>query len=298
VTDVSSTATIEPVLISTPGIELSGLLCRPSQTPRGLIVALPGGGVCAGYWDSPLQPQLSLLRLGAQVGFSVLALDRPGYGASRDHDATRLDLASQVEYVFDALQAWRTQESFDAPTFLIGHSVGGILALMMAAHERATALTAVDVLGVPFRYPATAAAAAVGSLAAAGGRVPIVTRDTRRWLLFGPQGTYDEDAFEYDCSCARPIPAAEYRDGLAAPSIWREVLPAIHIPVQINAAEFEQMQATGLELLEEVRAQLRNSPHAATHLQRASGHNASQHHIGRAYHLRALAFFEECMSAR
>jgi len=292
---MSSAALIEIVLISTPGIELSGLLCRPDSTPRGLIVALPGGGVSAGYWDSPSRPQRSLLRLGARLGFSVLALDRPGYGASRDHDPARLDLASQSEYLFDAIQSWRARERCGESTFLIGHSVGGILALMMAAHERASMLSAVDVLGVPFRYPATAAAAAVASLPAAGGRVPLVTRDTRRWLLFGPEGTYDEAAFEYDCTCGRPVPELEYRDGLAAPAIWPDVLPAIRIPVQITAAEFECMQATGVELLDEVRALLRNSPHVITHLQRASGHNASQHHIARAYHLRAVAFFEECM---
>ena len=35
-------------------------------------------------------------------------------------------------------------------------------------------------------------------------------------------------------------------------------------------------------------------PYLRTSLQRASGHNISAHHVGFAYHLRALAFFDEC----
>jgi hypothetical protein len=68
--------------------------------------------------------------------------------------------------------------------------------------------------------------------------------------------------------------------------------------VQWTATEFEKMQASGRDMLDEVHALLRNSPHSQLHLQRASGHNASQHRIARAYHLRALAFFEECLVTR
>jgi hypothetical protein len=166
----------------------------------------------------------------------------------------------------------------------------------MAAHARGGELGGVDVLGAPFRYPETAAAEAVHSLPAEGGRVPVVTRDTRRWLLFGPEDSYDEDCFEYDGSCSRPMPRLEYRDGLAAPAIWRQLLPTIRVPVQWTATEHERMQETGPPMLDEVQGLLSNSPWARTHLQQACGHNASQHRVARAYHLRALAFFEECIA--
>jgi pimeloyl-ACP methyl ester carboxylesterase len=287
----------KPITIRTTGIALSGLVCAPSQVSRGRVVALPGGGVGAGYWDCPPRPVLSLLRLAAQLGFEALALDRPGYGASADHDPQRLDLASQCEYLFDAIESWCAAGSFAGPVFLIGHSVGGVVALMMAAHTRSAMLAGVDVLGVPFRYPASATSEAVHSLAAAGGRVPVVTRETRRWLLFGPEGTYDADCFEYDGTCSRQMPALEYRDGLAAPGIWKDLLPHIRIPVQWTATEHEKMQETGAAMLAEVRQLLSGSPLSRTSLQPCSGHNASQHRIARAYHLRALAFFEECGAA-
>jgi len=283
-----------PVEIATPAITLSGLYCAPIDAPRGLVVALPGGGVGAGYWDCPPRPELSLLRLAAQLGFHALALDRPGYGLSADHDPAKLDLGSQCEYLFDAIGAWRRSQFSRVPVFLVGHSVGGIVALMMAAHARSTVLAAVDVLGVPFRYPANAAAEAVHSLPAEGGRVAVVTRETRHMLLFGPDGSYDEDCFDYDGVCSRPMPSLEYRDGLAAPALWNHLLPQIRIPVQWTATEHEKMQETGAAMLAEVHALLSGHPASRVQLQRHSGHNASQHRIARAYHLRALAFFEEC----
>lgn len=289
--------TIESIVVRTASIELSGLLSRPLQPqPRGLIVALHGGGLSAGYWDCPPRPELSLLHLGAELGYGVLALDRPGYGASQNHDPSRLDLESQTELLFDAIDAWCATARFDGPAFLIGHSVGGILALRMAAHARGGRLGGVDVLGVPFRYPAEAAGEAIQSLAAEGGRVPVVTKDTRRWLLFGPPETYDEDVFEYDGRCSMPMPLAEYRDGLAAPALWPRLLPEIRVPVQYTLTEFEKMQAGGWDTLNEVRTLLSNSQRASVHLQKGSGHNTSHHHVARAYHLRALAFFEECIA--
>ncbi len=49
---------------------------------RATVVALHGGGMSAGYFDGQAHPDLSLLTLGARLGFTVLAVDRPGYGLS------------------------------------------------------------------------------------------------------------------------------------------------------------------------------------------------------------------------
>ena len=47
-----------------------------------MIVAIHGGARTAAYFDCPGHPRLSLLRTGAARGFTVIALDRPGYGSS------------------------------------------------------------------------------------------------------------------------------------------------------------------------------------------------------------------------
>ena len=256
------------------------------------MVALHGGGSSAGYWDGPA-PGQSFLRLAAELGFAVLAVDRPGYGASRDVDPAKLRISQQVEVLFDAIDAWSAKEGFQGPVCLIGHSVGGIAALMMAANARGRALAAVDVMGVPFRYPPDGGAAR--ALLKTGEQAPELAHDLQRRLLFGPDGSFPPEAIAHHRSCLSPIPLAELEDGLAAPSIWGDVLPQISVPVQFTLAEFETMQCTGWDVLHEVRALLRRSPAVRVELLLGSGHNASLHHAARAYHLRALAFFEECI---
>ncbi|WP_332770298.1 alpha/beta fold hydrolase [Phenylobacterium sp.] len=288
----------ENVSIATGTITLSALQSRAVCTPpRGLILALHGGGYSSAYWDCPIGDGLSLLQLGAGLGYSVLAPDRPGYGASHGHDVSSLGLASQVEILFDVIDTWCATNGFDGPVFVIGHSIGAILALRMAAHPRGARLGGVDVLGAPLRFPASAEGAEVSALPVFGDYVPAGAAADHNRLVFGPPTTHDEDIYSYDLACRRPMPAAEYRDALAMPASWNKLLPAIRIPVRFTLAEFEVMQVTGWDALGEVRDMLSGSIDVEVHLQKNTGHNASLHRIGRAYHLRAIAFFEQSLAA-
>ena len=299
-------STIESVRVDTSGLHLSGLHASPVRTTgreqstrhsRGLIMALHGGGYSAGYWHCPTDGA-SLLELGACLGFHVLALDRPGYGASRACDSSRLTLSSQVELLFDAIETWTATNRFEGPKFIIGHSIGGILALLMAAHPRGKTLSGVDVLGVPIRFSHSEAGKEVRSWPGAQTHLPVLDEALRKSLLFGPPETFTAAADRYDRSLLRPMPTAEYLDAIAVPDAWERVLPSIRLPVQFSVAEFEAMQVTGWSVLEGVRTLLSSSPHVIMQLQIASGHNASMHRIARAYHLRAIGFFEECLALR
>lgn len=286
------------VVLSTPQIKLSALINKGVAEPaRGLILALHGGGYSAGYWNCPVRGT-SFFTLAAQLGFHVVAPDRPGYGSSYDFDPTRLGLNPQVEFLFDAIEGWSDRKAFAGPVFVIGHSLGGIIALLMAAHPRAQRLCAVDVLGVPIRFRANPAGETVKSFLQSGTHVPPVDEQTRRLLMFGPDDAYESLSDRHDAAAVRPMPVAEYREAIAMPESWAKVLPGIRIPVQFTAAELEAMQATGSEILKEVQNLLASCPHKAVHLQRHSGHNASTHKIAPAYHLRAIAFFEECIALR
>jgi hypothetical protein len=63
-------------------VPMSALIAEPEHDPRAVVVALHGGASTAAYFDCPGHPRLSLLRLGAALGFTMVALDRPGYGSS------------------------------------------------------------------------------------------------------------------------------------------------------------------------------------------------------------------------
>ncbi|MBV9842608.1 MAG: alpha/beta fold hydrolase [Sphingomonadaceae bacterium] len=100
---------------------------------RGLIVALHGGGYDANYWHASDAHTGSLLSLGTALGFDTVAIDRPGYRGSATESAAGLSLAEQADLVFALIDRIADGRGI----FLIGHSMGGILSLVMAGDDRA-----------------------------------------------------------------------------------------------------------------------------------------------------------------
>jgi hypothetical protein len=166
----------------------------------------------------------------------------------------------------------------------------------MAADTRSERLAAVDALGVPLEFASGAIGAEVQSWSSSGTHIAPLGAEMHRSTCFGPDGAFSEDALAYDRSLIRPMPVAEYREAIAMPEAWPTILPTIRIPVQITMAENEAMQTVGPAIERQAGKLLQNSSNLRIVSQPASGHNASAHHIGRAYHLRALAYFEECIA--
>lgn len=76
---LSVTPPVADVYVDTGELRLSGPIAGPRTTHRGVIAALHGGTYDSAYYDSGPG---SLLQLGALLGYPVIALDRPGYGAT------------------------------------------------------------------------------------------------------------------------------------------------------------------------------------------------------------------------
>jgi pimeloyl-ACP methyl ester carboxylesterase len=64
-------------VVDVDSIPMSALMAEAPR-PRAVIVALHGGAATSAYFDAPDRPRLSLVRTGAALGFTVIALDRPG----------------------------------------------------------------------------------------------------------------------------------------------------------------------------------------------------------------------------
>lgn len=58
-----------PRVVMVDGVPMSGLVAEADGQPRAVVVALHGGASTAAYFDCPGHPRLSLLRLGARLGF-------------------------------------------------------------------------------------------------------------------------------------------------------------------------------------------------------------------------------------
>ena len=132
------TVTSHSVSIGAGNMELSGRYFRATNgQPRVLLVALHGGTYTSKYFDT--SPSL-LLEFCASLGYSILALDRPGYGAATSVPLDQLSFDGQVPILRQALEEiWDEYGQQSVGMFLIGHSIGGMLSLLLAAenpHER------------------------------------------------------------------------------------------------------------------------------------------------------------------
>src|SRR5690349_1582928 len=122
------------VSIDAGNVQLSGrFLPATNGDPRALLVALHGGTYTSKYFDTPSS---SLMEFCASLGYSILALDRPGYGTATSVPFDQLSFDGQVPMLRQALaQMWDEYGQQSAGMFLIGHSIGGMIALLLAAEK-------------------------------------------------------------------------------------------------------------------------------------------------------------------
>ena len=287
---------VDRVVLHAPGLELSGLLATPRTSPRALVLALHGGGMTSGYFHGRAHPDLSLLRLGQHLGFSVLALDRPGYGRSRAALPDGLSLREQALTVLHALDAFASTHDTGAGVFVVGHSYGLKLALHLAAHPRGKMFLGLDGSGAAYRYPPELAPDSTARERDADHhRSSSGQASRRRQLFWGAEALYPPATFDPGMRPVATMPLAESRESAR----WTEELPGlaarVRVPYQFTVAEHERWWQVTDEALAEYRALFTAAPSVTFHRQPAAGHNISLSWAARPYHLRALAFAEQCL---
>lgn len=273
------------------GVELSAIRGEPDGAARATVVALPGGGYNATYWHHPDNLDASIIELGSALGFRTYAIDRPGYGISAQNIPGGYKLDHQVTLLTALVEQIAKAPGAGAGVFLIGHSMGGILSLRIAAKHPA-GLLGVDVSGVPLRFSATLADAVAATLESNGTES---TGDSAAELFYGPVGAYDPVLPKDDPSLAPP-PVTELADSSAWPDQFIETASRIEVPVRYTLGDHEIVTETGESALRETASYFERSSRVETSLQARAGHNVSLHYIARAFHLRALAFFEETLA--
>ena len=285
---------IEQGQITVEGFPLFALRGR-AKDPSALVLALHGGGYDANYWHHPVVPDASLLHLGSMLGFDVVAVDRPGNARSRDPAPDGMALADQIEFLFELLE--HTRDGRDIPVFLIGHSLGGIVALKMAADPRAQKISGIEVAGVPLAFEperVTAMKAALAALRDEGTAVvPDMGPDSRAAMFYGSAGTFDPAVVAYGPT-EHAAPVSEVEEVLDWLTGLDAVCSRVSLPVNWTFASEEGASVYDRDASPaRVSGLFAHNPELTIKTQQATGHNVSLHHVGRAYHLRALAYFEE-----
>ncbi|MEU3839484.1 alpha/beta fold hydrolase [Streptomyces sp. NPDC028635] len=272
---------VRRITVQAGPVTLSGLCCEPPQRPRALIVALHGGGTSAGYFDGQAHPDLSLLTLGARLGHRVVALDRPGYGASAGELPGGRTLVEQAADIAAAVRRLARDGSVGGGVFLLAHSFAGKVAFLLAAEHAPDRLLGLDVSGCGTR------------LAVPYDQVRN-DRNVRR-LNWGPLGLYPPATFRAAATVVAPMPAREAESAGDWERLSAEVLPRVRVPVRLTFAEHEAWWRHDDADVADMVARLTAASHVRVDRMPGAGHNISLGWAARTYHLRALAFAEECL---
>jgi pimeloyl-ACP methyl ester carboxylesterase len=267
------------------GVPMSGLLSQVPE-PRAVIVAVHGGATSASYFDCPGNPQLSLLRAAAAAGFTAIALDRPGYGASAVYANEFDDAARRVAASFGAVDKILGDGDRGAGHFLVGHSAGCELALRMATGRND--VIGLEVAGTGLRYSDTAKS--IISQATATSR-PAGLRD----LLWQPTDLYPAEVL----TGALSAPGVAYEAEVTANWPRRDfpaVAAQVAVPVEFSVADHESVWECTPESLAAITALFTLSPRVAVNEMADSGHNLSVGMTADVYHRNVLTFIDECIA--
>ncbi|MEN3317394.1 MAG: hypothetical protein V7643_795 [Mycobacterium sp.] len=284
--------TPRPRVVLVDGVPMSGIVAV-AEDPKAVVVAFHGGASTAAYFDCPGHPDLSLLRTGAAQGYTMVALDRPGYGSSAPYPDAMARPEQRVALAYGAVDKILGSSPRGAGLVLLGHSAGCELAVRMATNERAERanLIGLELAGTGVEYhPATAE---ILKTATATQR-PTGLRD----VLWHPTHLYPDDVLSGMTNSAT---GALYEVEMT--KSWpRQDFPAlaahVRVPVQFTVAEHERVWRSDPETLAQIGAMFTSSSRFAINEQAGTGHNLSLSHSAAVYHMKVLSFVGECVVAQ
>ncbi|ORV53306.1 thioesterase [Mycobacterium europaeum] len=278
-----------PRLVIVDGVPMSALIAE-SPEPTAVIVAIHGGGTTAIYFDCPGHPSLSMLRTGAAAGFTVVALDRPGYGSSAPYPEAMALPEQRVNLAYGAVDRILGDRARGAGLFLMGHSGGCELVMRMGADERGADLLGIELAGTGRHYHP-----------AAKEILKTATRERRpsgmRDLLWSPEHLYPPEVL----GGATVSPSApSYEDQMVsdwARQTFPTLAPAVRVPVHFSIAEHEKVWQADDSAVQQITAMFSAAPRFTVHRQSGAGHNISLGHTAADYHAEVLGFVDECVTS-
>jgi pimeloyl-ACP methyl ester carboxylesterase len=275
------------------GVPMSALVRRVPE-PRAVVLALHGGAAASPYFHYPGLPGASLLETGAALGFTVIALDRPGYGRSAPHADTMRSAGRRVDLAYGAVDRILGTDSRGAGLFVLAHSAGSELAVRMAADERGKDLLGLELAGTGRHFHPAAERVLRDRRDSAGTRKPTGLQE----VLWQPPHLYPAEVLG-GAHFVSPAPAYEGDVlGKWAPRDFALCAARVRVPVQYTLGDQDTVWRTDPEAVADIASLFTVAPRIVTVRQANSGHNLSVGLTAKAYHLRALSFVEECAVAR
>lgn len=275
--------------------EVSYLVRGPREVGPGtpLIVALPGGAYTADYFDVP---GCSLMERAAALGIPVVALDRPGYVASTPLPPPEATLERNAAWLDRAIdRVWSQQASLGAEGIvLVGHSIGGAIAVLIAARQPRWPLRGIAISGVGFTPPPEVAGAWASLPQDDYVSLPPEGKD---FFMFGPASTWDPSVPPRTRVADAPTPRAELLDIVSGwPALFASRATHVTVPVHYRQAEFDKLWVVDQAEIERFGQGFPNSPSVDAKLCASAGHCIDFHRAGAAFQQEQLAFALRCVS--
>ena len=275
------------------GLTVSATLHSPSHPVPTMpcLVALHGGTYTSAYFFVAGSGAGSFVDLARRNGFSVLCIDRPGYGSSDLLPEEDNTFARQAELLDQAIAAMLDD---NATAILVGHSIGGMISLEIAARQPKWNLIGVAVSGMGARIPAGGAAEQLAALPLSGVvDLPIADREQ---LWYGPPSSVSDDAVAAARTAFSPAPMVELK---AAPA-WAEhrldpVAAAITVPIHHTLGEFDALWDTSAEARELFLSKFSPTLPVRSEFLLGVGHSLDHHLLGATLHYQQLAFGHQCV---
>jgi pimeloyl-ACP methyl ester carboxylesterase len=289
--DPTNQQLIKPVTVKVRGVPMSALVGTTPE-PRGVLLAIHGGGSGAGYFHGGAHPDQSLLTLARSVGYSVLAVDRPGYGASNGR-VVDLSIEERADLFAAAVDTFLGRDTRLADTVVVAHSLGCQLACHLAASGTA-GVVGLELSGSGLHYRADAV-----DDSPAGSDQSFDAARLRRVMdrIWGRQDMYPTGARAAARRLGAVSPPTDLIDARDWMATYAKVAAQITVPVRITMGEMDGLWSNTDEDLAELAALFSASPRVQYSRQYAAPHNLSLSWAARAYHLQVLAFAEECLLA-
>jgi pimeloyl-ACP methyl ester carboxylesterase len=279
------------IRIDAGSTSLSAIFCG-AKNAKALIFCIHGGSYTSRYFNFESQKGSTIFDVAPALGYSVLAVDRPGYGAAED---LLLNFDRQAEILREAAAKSLAQYApSTAGAFIVGHSIGAMLAMLVASDPGDLRLLGIDLNGAGVAYrPASEKILSAYVAMPDPPREPDKERRLKR--MFGPAGTFEPDVADEDFRSAPLSQPAEIKEAVDWPSRAQSVAAAIKVPVSYSLSEFDALWDSSPDKIDRASALFTQSPLVEARMQRFAGHSVHLHHVARAYNLRTIAFADDCL---
>jgi pimeloyl-ACP methyl ester carboxylesterase len=255
-----------------------------------LIVAIHGGTYTDDYFHVE---GCSLAARAAALGMPIFTVNRPGYADSVSKEKLDCSIVSNAVLLNDVLSGlWETRRGNARGIFLIGHSIGGAIAVQMAALDKSWPLLGIAISGVGMREPEHVLEQ---WRSLPPDELIVIPPEAKDQLMYGPAQTWVPAAQRAAHRADHPMPRQELLDiAFEWPRLFQEAAPRVDVPVHYRQPEFDNLWVVNEAEIQAFASRFVNAPLVDAQVFKGAGHNIDFHRLGGAFQLQQLAFSMAC----